>query len=522
MQKKRLIRCIIFSSICLLLANELNCAAQDAFSPLELNNTNVPNPQTTPVAQQQDIQQNEDDSLYFINATDKFIRCNIRASRQDFKNSIENSPKNDFLYMSIANKMADLGLFTLADLAVSKIEDNDIAGVSIDAIKRFYYPARKIKYDDELFLAEIYSNIMYNNQSSEAVNELIQNEAMLSNYDYANYLIALGSYKSGIIPQAKKYINLALIQNPNNINYQALKAKILAKDGASEDALKTVENIKKQNLYSYEYERKIKALEQFILYETSKPEWLKNYHLGYYYYLDGDNAKAVRTLQTALSFKKRANQGMIYELMSKVYLKMNEFEKASDSAKKAHKISRNRALLTLGDLSFQDKKYKEAISYYKKAASKDKKSYVPLVREAQTYQQLANNKKAKELYTKVLKTHFDSWEAYYNIAILDKDKETIYLKKALAVNPLFEDGWIQLAKNQIDKGNYEIAQKYLANAFYIDENDFKYYYYQGLLDKIAGDNTQAKNDFEKCLKLNSSFKDAQNELNTLKNIQDSI
>ena len=208
--------------------------------------------------------------------------------------------------------------------------------------------------------------------------------------------------------------------------------------------------------------------------------------------------------------------------MSEVYLGMNEFEKASDTAKKAYKINKNnsQALITLGDLSYRDKNYKQALDYYKKASAQDKKSYTPFVKEAQAYQKLSNTKKAKEIYTKVLKTHSDSWEAYYNVALLDADKKTIYLKKSLAVNPLFEAGWIELAKTEVDKGNYDVAQKYLSNAFYIDENDFKYYYYQGLVNKNSGDYVQAEYNFKKCLKLNSGFKDAQMELDNLINPQD--
>lgn len=482
--------------------------SQDAFAPLDTTNT--------PTLIQSE-NKDEENNFYFVNATDKFAQCNINASWNDFKDSIISTPKNDFIYISFANKMADLGLFDLANLAISKIQDKDLANVSIDAMERFYYPRIKLKPDDEMYLAEAYSNIMYNNQSSESTNELLKNDNLLSNYDYANYLVALGSYKSNFFPQAKKYINIALIQNPTNINYQVLKAKIFAEDDDPNEAIKIVESLKKQDLYSYEYERKIKSLEQFVLYKAAKQEWLKNYHLGYYYYLENDNAKAIRTLQTALSSKKKSHQSKVYALMSQIYLSMNEFEKAADTAQKSHRINHRNALITLGDLNYRDKKYKQALECYKLAAKHDKKSYIPLVKEAQTYQKLANVKKAKELYKKVLKTHFDSCEAYYNVALLEQDREVIYLKKALAINPLFEDAWIQLAKIQIDLGNYDIAKTYLVNAFYIDENDFRYYYYQGLINKNSGNYNQAHSNFEKCLKLNSSFKEAQNELNNITN-----
>lgn len=504
------------------------CFSQDNFSPVK---TIVPNAQIQPTNEMVinldknqgntlNISLTKNDSFYNFNtATDKFVECNIRASWEDFRNLIKNSSDNDFMYISYANKMADLGLFDLADFASSKIRDKALGDISTDAMKRFYYPRKKMKLDTELTLAEAYSNILYNNQSSEAVNELLKNESALANYDYANYIIALGSYQSNSYSRAAKYINLAILQNPTNLNYQKLKAQILAENNEPAESLKIVENLKKQNLYSYEYERKINSLEQFILYKTTKQQWEKDYHLGYYYYYENDFSKAVRTLQSALSTKKKANTGTVYGLMSRAYLNMNEFEKAADTAKKSYKINSNNynALITLGDLSYKDKNYKQALYYYKRAASEDKKSYTPLVKQAQAYQQLANSKKAAEIYAKVLKTYSDSWEAYYYTALLDKDKEkqVIYLKKSLAVNPMFENGWIELARTDIDRGNYEAAQKYLSNAFYIDENDFKYYYYQGLLNVNAGSLEQAKYNFKKCLKLNSNCTEAKKELDKL-------
>ncbi len=76
------------------------------------------------------------------NAIDKFIQCNIRASWDDFKKMNNNAQDNDFVYISLANKMADLGLFDLANLAASKTKDKEISSLSIEAMKRFYYPKK--------------------------------------------------------------------------------------------------------------------------------------------------------------------------------------------------------------------------------------------------------------------------------------------------------------------------------------------------------------------------------------------
>ncbi len=531
MHNKYLNKLVLISVFCSLGTNVCYAdISQSAFSPIKTINPDVENKQTgiIPIGLNQKqnnimlIDLSEKDAFKnFDNATDKFVQCNIRTSWEDFKNLIEKTPQNDFLYISFANKMADLGFFDLANLSNAKVQDKNLSNISTDAMKRFYFPRKKLKLEDELFLAEAYSNILFNNQSSEAVNELLKRNNLLINSDYANYLVALGYYKSSAFPKAAKYINIAVLQNSTNLNYQKLKAEILVETGDKDSAVKIVDNLKKQNLYSYEYERKIKSLEQYILYKIKKEQSEKDYHLGYYYYLENDLSKAIRTLQGVLSCKKKSKLDLTYGLMSEIYFKMNEFEKASDSAKKALKInSKNpKALIVLGDLSYKSNNYKQALDYYKKAAGQDKKSYVPFIREAQAYQKLENVKKASEIYTKVLKTHSDSWEAYYNIALLDSDKKTIYLKKALAVNPLFEDAWIELAKTEIDKGNYLIAKQYLSNAFYIDENDFRYYYYQGLIDNISGNYSQAKYNFKKCLKLNSKHKEAQDILNSIMEIE---
>jgi tetratricopeptide (TPR) repeat protein len=535
---KTILKFIFFSIAYFLLTNL--CFAQvynSDFTPIKTINTKGNYNKSEITIQLNDFKENfktiklnENDTFYnFVNATDRFVQCNIKASWEDFKTLINITQPNDFVYISLATKMADLGFFDLADLAQKKIKDKDISNISIDAMKRFYYPKKWLNLEDELFLAEIYSNILYNNQSSESINELLKKENLLSKYDYANYLMALGYYKSNMFSKAANYINTAIIQNPQNLNYKKLKAEILANNNKSKEALKIVVFLKKQDLISYEYERKINALEQFILYKTKKQDWEKNYHLGYYYYLENNPSKAVRLLKEALSTQKRTNKAIVYSLMSEVYLSMNEFEKAQDNANKAYKISHNllKSLITLGDLSLKKSDYKQALKYYKKASLTDKNSYEPLIKQAQTYQKLSNIKKADELYTKVLKNYSNSWEAYYNIALLHQDKQIIYLKKALAINLLFEDGWIELAKIDINKGNYNIAKKYLANAFYIDENDFRYYYYQGLVDKNSDDLAQAKYNLKKCLKLNSDFKEAQTVLTNIINsetiiLQDSI
>ena len=122
--------------------------------------------------------------------------------------------------------------------------------------------------------------------------------------------------------------------------------------------------------------------------------------------------------------------------MSRVYFDMNDFEKAQDTAMKAHKLDSNNylSLSVLGDLSYRNKDYKEALKYYKDAESNNKTSSMYSVKVAQTYEKLGKEKKAVEIYERILRTYSDCYLAYYKIALTDKTKEKAYLKKAIAIN----------------------------------------------------------------------------------------
>lgn len=140
----------------------------------------------------------------------------------------------------------------------------------------------------------------------------------------------------------------------------------------------------------------------------------------------------MRSLQSSLTTKKKHNKD-VYAILSRVYFDMQEYEKAQDTAQKAYKLDSGNStvLLVLGDLNFRSGDYKNALKYYKDAESKDKTSSICSVKVAQTYEQLGKEKKATEIYEKILKTYSDNWVAYYKIALKDKSKELAYLKKLL-------------------------------------------------------------------------------------------
>ena len=146
------------------------------------------------VPQKATLTKNDVHNQYAI-ALNRFIQSNVKSSYKDFEMMIENISPLDYIYLQISEKMADLGLFNLSELAMSKTSDEDISYLHCEDVKRFYFPAVKLSTEDEIYLAEMFSNIIYNDQSREVTAELIKNTSFLNKYDYANYIAALGYYK---------------------------------------------------------------------------------------------------------------------------------------------------------------------------------------------------------------------------------------------------------------------------------------------------------------------------------------
>ena len=103
----------------------------------------------------------------------------------------------------------------------------------------------------------MFSNIVYNDQSREVTAELVKNTPLLEKYDYANYIAALGYFKSNNITEAEKYINSAIAKNSANLNYKKLKAEILAQSKNPKNALKVIQEIKSRPLLTFDFQRKI-------------------------------------------------------------------------------------------------------------------------------------------------------------------------------------------------------------------------------------------------------------------------
>lgn len=443
----------------------------------------------------------------FNNAMEKFKSSNVSIAYNEFEKIVEESPSdNDYLNIVLSGKLSDIGFYNLADKAKSKIKDYELAEIPLKNIDIIFFQNKKIDVEDEIYLGECYSDIIYNNMSEEIANDLTANNELLEKYDYALYIAALAWYKNNNISMADKYITEAVTKNPKNVQYKYLQAKILADKGFKDKALKLAESIKKEIILTDYYDKKYNEIEEYILYKTSKEDFIKDYHLAYYYYYRGDYLRSLKVIPTVMSKNKNEN-AKIYALISKNYVALKEYEKAFQNAYTAHKQNKKNtdALILLGDLEYQKEDYKNALKYYKYALQYEKNNYEANIAAAKTYIKLDKKAKAQNILNNILKNQSNYYEAYYLEALINKKNTEQNLKTALGLNSEFVDGWLELANFEIRNSNYTKAQIYLNNAYNLDQNYYKYYYYQGLLYKKQKNVEKANYNFNKSKTLNSEY-----------------
>ena len=86
------------------------------------------------------------------------------------------------------------------------------------------------------------------------------------------------------------------------------------------------------------------------------------------------------------------------------------------------------------------------------------------------------------------------------------------MKKAVALDPLMTDAWLELADIAIQNNRLELARTYLKPVKYVDNRNSRYYYYNGLINKKLGHIDAAKNDFKKAIEINPLNEEANKEL----------
>ena len=438
-------------------------------------------------------------------AQNRFLQGNVKASYDDFSELITRTSHDDYVFLTYAIKMAEYGFFDLSEEMINKLDNNLYTEKYINDIHKYYFPSGMVNSKDTLYLADAYTSIVYNNLAIETTSEL-QSSSRASDSDYKNYLISLGFYKSNNLQQALKFVNNAIIQNDTNINYKILKAKILADSNKPKQALKVLEEINETEFETIDFQTKIKSTEEYILYKMSKDEPLKDYHLSFYYYLQDKDLLATKVLQASILQAKQYSP-LIFGLLSRIYYKNDEPLKAQDFAQRAVKEDSKNYLanLTLADLSYEEHNFEQALEYYKTAKKSDKKELAPSIGIAKTYLALKKDKKSKKLYEKLLKNNTNDQTLLIEALKIYPQKADDFLPKVISADINNNDIWLEMADLAIKDENYSMAETFLNNSYYIDENNFKYYYYLSLVLKKKGDLEGAKQALVKCMRLNSDY-----------------
>ena len=440
----------------------------------------------------------------YASAENRFAQSNVKASYDDFNDLIQRASHDDYVFLVYGMKMAEYGFFDLSDELISKLDENGFTESYINDIRKYYYPSGMVNRKDVIYLADAYSNIMYNNMAIETTSELL-NSTQAAESDYKNYLIALGYYKSNNLPQALKYINNALVENNNNVNYKILKAKILADSNKSAQALKLLDKIKRVQFKTTDFQKKVRAAEEYILYKTAKAEALKDYHLAYYYHLQNKSLLATKVLQSAILQAKQYSP-LVFSLLGRIYYENDEPIKAQEFASRAYKEDNNNylAALTLADLNYDSRKYDASLKYYKKA-KKLTKDVEPSVGVAKSYLAMEKDKKSKKIYEKLLKKNqYDENLLVESLKVFPQNSD-YYLPRVASIDISNNDIWLGLANLAIKDKNFNMAATYLNNSYYIDANNFKYYYYLSLVLRAKGDLELANQSLIRCSRLNSDY-----------------
>ena len=109
------------------------------------------------------------------------------------------------------------------------------------------------------------------------------------------------------------------------------------------------------------------------------------------------------------------------------------------------------------------------------------------------------------MYEKLLNKYNSDEELLLSSLQVFPQKADDYLPRALSLDITNNDIWLGLANLSIKDQNFLMAATYLNNSYYIDSNNFKYYYYLSLVLRAKGDIDLANQSLIRCTRLNSDY-----------------
>lgn len=410
----------------------------------------------------------------FQKATSRYTQTNVVAAYKDFSNIINSiNDKNDFLYVTLAQRLDNIGFFTLSQNALINIKDTELWHQSVVSLKKIYTPAVTLSYDEEIYLARLLTATLYNNSAKETIKTLEKDDKILKKSDYANYILAVSYFENKNYSKAMNAINRAINKAPDCINYLHFKEKIYSQTGNYKSALKIIEQIEKKNISSNYVNELLNNDKLYILVKTSKKDKAK-YYSAKLLFQTGEYQKALKEAQSAISMNKKNIEA--YILIGDYYIKSNELQKAKEYYQKAYDINQKYApvLLGMGHYYYMTGDFNKAVEYYQKAYKFDSQNEQILLCLANTLITIKNNDEALNYLKKLLKINQNSDGAYYLLSKITPEMKEQYLRKSISLNPVNVNAWLDLSELKISRNNFKDAQEYLFPVRIIEPENSRY------------------------------------------------
>lgn len=453
-------------------------------------------------------------SKKYADANEKFTQGNITSAYKDYKSILLASANDDFVNLGFAYKFANIGLFTLAQEAINNIQDRETYNHQIQLIKSRLFPQVVLSYDDEIMLAQNYTEIYYNNLAFEVARDMGKLPDNLKREDYAHYVLSQAYYNIKEYNKAVNEINKALSINPDNANYLKFKAQIFCETNKLSDAVKILESLLASDVNILDYRNDLEGLYYYTLAKATKERQKSRFYLAQYFLKTGDEKRAIKELNSNISADKKDYKSIT--LLAKIYFKQNKLSDSMDMYEKSYKVRKNypQTLIGIADMYLLKKDYKNALEYYLKTIKKDRNNKDALIKVSLCYKMLDMSDKSVEYANKAFSNGTAEAEVYYTASKIDEIKNIQYLKKTVSLTPLMTEAWLDLADIAIKNNRLELARNYLKPVKYVDSKNAGYYYYHGLINKKGGNKDAAQKDFQKALELNPFLDEVNKELNS--------
>ncbi|MBQ4646775.1 MAG: hypothetical protein IJB79_05450 [Candidatus Gastranaerophilales bacterium] len=451
----------------------------------------------------------------FISITSKFNQGNAKVAYNEYISLIEKI-HNDTSLLALSKVFYEIGYFSLGDKAIEKIVYKNQFYDNILDLEASYKPKNNLTNEEEISFAKAYADIYFNNSADETIANLLAIKNQYSKNDFYNFFLSRAYLETKQYNQAISSINKAISLNPNNINYQIAKIDILIKAKKFKEAKKQIEKTEKIKLL-LTFKPKIEIQKQIVLASLENDSRDKKYYIANKTFLESNFEKTKKDCANILNFDKENNK--IMSLYAKSELALGQIERANVYFVNSYKLEKNNfdTLIGLGDIRYLHGDYKNAVKIYKKAYKQDKNNYETIIKLATAQRQYARYpKEIKKLELLLDKMPKNEYIAYYKSAISIAQKNPVlkeeFLKRALAINPLYENALGELIELHLKNRNYKIAKNLIYNASFTLEKNYYYYYLCGLYNQALNNKKEAMQFFKTSLNLNPSFEIANTKL----------